>query len=202
MKTLRRSKSLRSRVTQRENPCHVEPRSQARKPVSHSDRALASAATRPAPCALPSAALRAFNPALPVDGSLIVAGELRDQFNGLASMIAAIPPGVNSAQVDGVTTLPPDTPATAYAAVAGSTLHLEFGIPQGYEGPQGEQGPPGDVSTQQMESAIYQAIQYTASNANGVSPLDINISDPPTQSEVWQVLAKINELIGVLYRTP
>ena len=146
--------------------------------------------------------LRSFNPSLPVDGSLIVAGELRDQFNGLDAMIQAIPPGVNSAQVDAVNTLPPGTPATAYAAVAGPVLHLEFGIPEGYEGPQGEPGPPGDVSTPQMESAIYQAIQYTASNVNQVGPLSLPISDPPTQSEVEQILAKLNELITVLYRAP
>ena len=44
-------------------------------------------------------ALTAFNPALPVDGSLVEAGELRDQFNGLAALIAAIP-SVDAAVVE------------------------------------------------------------------------------------------------------
>ena len=35
----------------------------------------------------------AFNPSLPVDGSLIIAGELRDQFNGVVGMIESIPAG-------------------------------------------------------------------------------------------------------------
>ena len=32
----------------------------------------------------------AFNPTLPVDGSLLEAGEMRDQFNGLAELMAAL----------------------------------------------------------------------------------------------------------------
>lgn len=101
--------------------------------------------------------LTAFNPALPVDGSLVVAGELRDQFNGLAAEIAAIS-SVNAAVVDGVATLPPGDPAAVTVAVDGSTLRFAFGIPQGApgadgapgaagatgpEGPAGSQGPEG-----------------------------------------------------------
>jgi hypothetical protein len=44
--------------------------------------------------------LSAFDPALPVDGSLILAGELRDQFNGLLEMIQAIVPGVSADQMN------------------------------------------------------------------------------------------------------
>ena len=39
------------------------------------------------------AAVTAYNPALPVNGSLIIASELRDQFQGLAAMIEAVPAG-------------------------------------------------------------------------------------------------------------
>lgn len=77
-----------------------------------------------------------FNPALPADGSLVVAGELRDQFNGLATLIAAIT-SVNAAVVDEVTTLPPGDPAAAGVSVSGSTLHFTFDIPRGAEGPEG-----------------------------------------------------------------
>ena len=41
-----------------------------------------------------------FDPALPVDGSLIIASELRDQFNSLAGMIAAIVPGVTPGEMN------------------------------------------------------------------------------------------------------
>lgn len=90
-----------------------------------------------------AAAEAAFNPGLPADGSLIVAGELRNQFNGLAALIAAIQ-SVNAAVVDGVTTLAPGTPAEAAAQVVDATLHLSFGIPQGAAGEPGAQGPPGE----------------------------------------------------------
>jgi hypothetical protein len=60
----------------------------------------------------------------------------------------------------------------------------------------------GDVSTQQMESAIYLAVQSTASYVNQAGPLSLPISDPPTQSEVEQILAKLNELITALVRWP
>ena len=41
-----------------------------------------------------------FDPGLPVDGSLIIASELREQFNGLAGMIAAIVPGVTPVEMN------------------------------------------------------------------------------------------------------
>jgi hypothetical protein len=37
-------------------------------------------------------------------------------------------------------------------------------------------------------------------NTNGVATLSIAISDPPTQSEMQQMLAKMNELILALRR--
>ena len=83
-----------------------------------------------------SPSLSSFNPALPEDGAVVVADVLRDQFNGLAGMIEAVPT-ISSAQVDGVTTLAPGEPAVASAFVAGGVLSLTFGIPQGYAGPQG-----------------------------------------------------------------
>jgi len=88
-----------------------------------------------------------FNPALPVDGSLVEAGELRDQFNGLAALIAAVT-SVDAAVVDGVTTLPPGDPAAAGVSVAGNMLHFSFAIPQGYEGYPGNEGPPGPSGPQ------------------------------------------------------
>ena len=57
-------------------------------------------------------------------------------------------------------------------------------------------------TTQQMDSALFSAIQNTAVNPMNISPLYITISDPPTQSEVQQMLYRMNELISALYRAP
>ena len=258
-------------------------------------------------------ALTAFNPALPVDGSLVEAGELRDQFNGLAALIAAIP-SVDAAVVDDVTTLPPGDPAGAGVALTGGTLHFTFEIPQGYDGntgpegpqgpegppfaqavvdgvntlppgdpatvdvtydgtnvhftfgipqgydgnpgsdgpqgpegppfaqavvdgvntlypsepatvgvtydgadvhftfgipqgyqgdtgPQGEQGPPGEVTLSELTTACDNVLANSSNQSNEVPPLDMAVSDPPTQWEVEQIVSKLNELIQALRRT-
>lgn len=253
--------------------------------------------------------VQAFDPALPEDHSLIVAGVLRDQFNGLKALIDAVPvvqsatveavqtlppsqpaaadvtlmgqqlrftfaipqgdpgatgstgeqgpPGPPFAQavVDGVTTLAPSEPATVGVSFDGSSVHFSFGIPQGYTGangepgpqgppfaqavvdgvttlppgspatvnvgfdgtyvhfsfgipqgetgsvgPQGDQGPPGEVTLPQMDSAIGNAIAGTSANSNAVQPLNMIVSDPPTQGEVQSLANKIDELIAALRR--
>jgi len=63
--------------------------------------------------------------------------------------------------------------------------HLTFGIPAGVE------GPPGEVSIQQLDYAI----NGTSANTNAVSVLGFAVSDPPTQSEMQQVVDKMDELI-------
>ncbi len=88
-----------------------------------------------------AATLNAFNPALPLDGSLVVADVLRDQFNGLAALIAAVS-SVNAAVVDGVQTLLPNESAFVTVTLNVDTLHFLFGIPRGDVGVQGIQGPP------------------------------------------------------------
>ena len=84
-------------------------------------------------------ALTAFNPALPVDDSLVVAGELRDQFNGLKDLIDAIQT-INAAQIDSVTTGNPGDPAVVTLTVDAGTLKFSFVLPRGTEGPTGEPG--------------------------------------------------------------
>jgi hypothetical protein len=39
-------------------------------------------------------------------------------------------------------------------------------------------------------------------NPMNISPLYISISEPPTQSEVQQMLDRMNQLITALYRAP
>jgi hypothetical protein len=52
------------------------------------------------------------------------------------------------------------------------------------------------VTAQQLADTI----AGTAANANAIATRDIPISDPSTQGEVAQVLAKVNELIVALRR--
>ena len=94
----------------------------------------------PSPCLRVSAS--SFNPVLPLDGSLVVADVLRDQFNGLAALIAAVT-SVDAAVVDGVQTLNPGDPATVALTVNAETLHFLFGIPRGNEGVPGTNGTDG-----------------------------------------------------------
>ena len=82
-----------------------------------------------------------FDPNLPQEGTPLDAVQMRSQLNGLKAIIDAILT-VSAAQVDGVNTLPPSTPANASVSVVGNTLHFTFEIPQGQEGPMGQQGPP------------------------------------------------------------
>jgi len=82
-----------------------------------------------------------FDPTYPPTNALIESAPLRGQFNGLKDLIDAIA-SVTAAQVDGVNTLPPSSPANAGVSVIGNTLHFTFELPQGQEGPMGQQGPP------------------------------------------------------------
>ena len=152
--------------------------------------------------------LTSFNPAVPVDGSLIIASVLRDQFNSLAALIAAIQ-SINNAVVDGVATLPPGDPATVQVSVDGSTLHFAFFIPSGEDGtqgpegqmgPPGPQGAPGDPGEVQFTDLEY-AINTQSSNiSNDVTKLDMYVNDPPTQWDVQQIANKVDELIQALRR--
>jgi hypothetical protein len=127
--------------------------------------------------------------------------------DGLQGPVGATGPAFTSFTVDSVTTLGPGEPATAATTFDG-TVRFAFGLPQGQQGmqgnpgsdggagPQGPQGVPGEVTAAQLATAI----AGTPSNTNPIATLDIAISDPPTQSELTQVLAKLNELIVGLRR--
>lgn len=82
-----------------------------------------------------------FDPNLPLPNANITSAVLRGQFNGLKELIDAIS-SITAAQVDGVNTLPPSSPANATVSVNGNTLHFTFELPQGQEGPMGQPGPP------------------------------------------------------------
>ncbi|MBM3859916.1 MAG: hypothetical protein FJ395_09735 [Verrucomicrobia bacterium] len=66
----------------------------------------------------------------------------------------------------------------------------------GGKGDTGDKGDTGEVSEQQLNDAI----AGTANNPGAVDTLNISVSDPPTQSEVQDILNKLNELINALQR--
>ncbi len=77
----------------------------------------------------------AYDPALPEDGALVVAGVLRSQFQGLATMINAIPAGPPGPQgIQGVQGIPGEQGLPGIQGAQGA---------QGGQGLQGEPGQPG-----------------------------------------------------------
>jgi hypothetical protein len=67
---------------------------------------------------------------------------------------------------------------------------------QGPPGMDGAQGPPGEVSAQQLSDAI----AGTPANVNAIEPMNLTVSDPPTQSEMQTIANKLDELINALKR--
>ena len=152
-----------------------------------------------------------FDPNYPPTNALIESAPLRDQFNSLKSLIDAIPAGPEGP-------MGPEGPAGAQGP-AGSTGPEGPQGPQGPEGPMGPsggppgpegpigpsgptgpQGPPGEVTQTDLNNAEQNMLSQSSANSNGVGTLAIAISDPPTQSEVQQIVSKIDELINALRR--
>lgn len=79
----------------------------------------------------------------PQNGQMVDADRFREQFGGLKALIDALQGGgITGAVVDGVTTLPPGSPANVGLSLSGSVLHFTFDVPAGLEGPAGPQGLP------------------------------------------------------------
>jgi len=80
-----------------------------------------------------------FDPNLPQENTVADAAQMRSQFNGLKTLIDAIS-SITAAQVDGVNTLPPGSPAAVNLSVNGNVLHFTFDLPQGNDGAPGQPG--------------------------------------------------------------
>ncbi len=133
-----------------------------------------------------------FNPSLPLDDSLMVAGEMRSQFNGLKTLIDQIPmgpPGPQGAEGPQGSEGPegPQGPEGPEGPSGG---------PPGPEGPEGPQGPQGEVSLEQLDGAI----AGTALNPSGVEPFTGSFSEPPTQAEMLDFAAWVESLRVALVR--
>ena len=91
----------------------------------------------------------------------------------------------------------PAGPAGADSTVPGPAGN--DGAP-GAVGPAGPAGPAGEVTAAQLAQEIAFAFGGTSANSNTVQPLNLTVSDPPTQSEMQSLANKMDELIGALRR--
>ncbi len=91
------------------------------------------------------------------------------------------PPFAN-ALVDGVNTLDPGQPASVTVSFDGTNVHFTFGIPRGADGANGSDGAPGEVSNQQLNDAVANAIVSTSANTNAVATLDTPMADPDSET--------------------
>ncbi|MCX6899803.1 MAG: hypothetical protein NT105_14030 [Verrucomicrobia bacterium] len=112
-----------------------------------------------------------FDPSLPANGSEIRAAELRGQFNGLDEKLTT--------QIAAIPAGPPGEKGD-----------------KGDTGETGAAGPAGEVTAQQLGDAI----NGTPRNVDGISTLDIVVSDPPTQGEMQLILDNYNALVRGLKR--
>ncbi|MBE2282522.1 MAG: hypothetical protein IAE77_03565 [Prosthecobacter sp.] len=134
-----------------------------------------------------------FDPTKPANNSPNSSAEMRSQLTSLKALIDAILT-ITAAQVDGVNTLPPGNAANVSLSVVGNTLHFTFDIPQG------EVGPTGEVTTNDMNNAISNAISGTSNNTNGVSTLGQSADFNYNQSQMQDVLNKLDEFINAARR--
>ena len=136
-----------------------------------------------------------FDPSYPPANAEIESAPLRSQFNGLKSLIDAVPT-ISGAVVDSVNTLPAGSPAQVSASISSGVLHLAFSLPMGDTGAPGPQGEPGPVNFGDLASAI----QTTSTNSNQVSTLSQQADGFYNSSQLQQVMDKLDELINALRR--
>ena len=152
-----------------------------------------------------------FDPTKPAVGTPITSAEMRAQLNALNDKIDAIPagppgpqgdPGAEGPQgppfadavVDAVNTLEPGEPASVDVSFDGTNVHFTIAIPRGAD------GAPGEVSAEQLDTAVADVTANSSSNANGIGLLGVTVSDPPTQAEMQTIADTLDELIGALRR--
>ena len=129
-----------------------------------------------------------FNPNLPIDDSLLDAGQMRSQFTGLKTLIDNVPAGPPGPQGPaGPQGEPGPQGETGPEGAQGPE-----GPSGGPPGPEGPQGPPGEVSTAQLDAAI----SGTSSNSNAVGTLDDPFPDPDMEI----LRGRFNELVLALRR--
>ena len=164
-----------------------------------------------------------YDPSYPATNALIESAPLRAQFQGLVDLISSIPqgppgpPGQNgsdggpgpigpqgppfaNAVVDGVTTLPPGTPAEVSVGFDGVQVHFTFSIPQGFDGATGPQGLPGEVTQSDLNNAMATTLGQTSNNSNAVNTLALAADGAYNAAQLQAVMDKLDELINALRR--
>ena len=152
-----------------------------------------------------------YDPAQPADHSELKSQVVRAQINALNDKIDAVPAGPPGPQgppfagvvVDGVSTLSPGSMVSVTATFDGTNVHLQFGIPAGFNGSNGtngSDGAPGEVTALALNAAIAAALAVAAAassaNTNAVSTLDTGYMDPASE----ELRHKVNELLLALRR--
>lgn len=140
-----------------------------------------------------------FDPSLPAPNSPLQSQVIRDQFQALFNLINSIA-SINAAEVDGVNTLPAGSPANVNVSVSGNTLHFSFDIPQGNDGPTGSTGQPGEVSLTDLNNGLLDNLNQCSNNTNNVSTLGQSADGSYNQTQMQDVLNKLDELISALRR--
>jgi hypothetical protein len=130
-----------------------------------------------------------YDPNYPPQDAEIESAPLRVQFQGLKTLIDAVPT-VTSAVVDAVNTLPAGDPAEVSVSVVGGVLHLSFGIPMG------QSGPPGEVTLVELAAQI----ATTSSNSNAVSAFGETADGAYNVTQMQSLINKVDELITALRR--
>jgi hypothetical protein len=105
-------------------------------------------------------------------------------------------PPFAAAEIDGVSMLKPGNPATVESTFDGTAVHFSFGIPRGNDGGAGVEGPPGEVS----ENDLFSAISGTSNNSNSVAQIGGTATSEYDPAQMQEVLNKVDELIGALRR--
>jgi hypothetical protein len=110
-------------------------------------------------------------------------------FDGQTGATGLQGPAFTSFAVDTVNTLAAGQAVTVTTSFDGATVRFTFGIPEGPQGVPGIQGLPGPSD-----------LSGTSNNSNGVAPLGLAVSDPPTQAQMQAIANKLDELINALRR--
>jgi hypothetical protein len=106
------------------------------------------------------------------------------------------PPFAN-AIVDAVNTLNPGEPANVGVNFDGTNVRFTFGIPRGSDG---AMGLPGEVSQVDLNNGLLNTLNQTSANTNAVSTLSQPADSNYNQTQMQDMLNKMNELITALRR--
>lgn len=117
------------------------------------------------------------------------AAQMRSQFNGLKALIDAIPSGPPG----------PEGP-TGPQGAEGATGPQGPQGPEGPQGPAGPQGPPGEVTQTDLNNGLLNNLSQCSNISNGVSTLGQGADGSYSQTQMQDVMNKLDELINALRR--